>query len=184
MKTLNGNQKDSGLEITIRPNDLKVICESLILEGKSTAGADEVPYISYPYSHGPSNNMIQYDQHWAVRFNWTVLGRFACLLNCGKWKCEIVFEQMGERETGFKPVVFTPDEGQPGHRYQALIEIPPCTLKPGLYQIIACFEYCLEDGRTGFISGFEDKGLIKIFEDKRTIKPNSPKNERATAAVE
>ena len=47
------------------------------------------------------------------------------------------------------------------------MNIPAGRLKPGIYQVLCCMQYCLRDGRPGPIVGFEEKGFIKIYEDKR-----------------
>ncbi len=160
---------DRGLEIAINPDDLRVIGKCRIFEQQSTSGFEEVPEIEYPSTFAPTNKMIQYDQSWFVEFKWRVFGPLACLLDCGYWKTQVLFEWMGGGETNFKPEVITQDLGRPGQEYTARLQINPRSLRPGVYRVICCLQYCFQNGKPGPIAGFEDKGLIKIYEDKRVV---------------
>ncbi len=171
---LNSFRENGGIEIAINPNDLRVSGSARILEGQSNAGFEEVPYIPFPARHGSTNKMVQSDQAWAVEVNWAVNGLFACLLDCGYWNCKLYFEQMGGGETNYSPETMTQDLGRPGQQYKGLINIPPYSLKTGVYRVIVCLQYYFENGTPGPISGFEDVGLVKIFEEKRVAPSPQP----------
>ena len=167
MSAKHSHKEDGAWEVAINPNDLRINGSSRIFERDSTTGAEEVPHLQSPNSQVNTNRLIQFDQAWAVQFNWTVSGSLACLLDCGYWNCSVIFEYMGGGETSFKPEAITQDLGTPGQLYNSTIEIKPKSLKPGVYRVICCVQYCYEDGNPGPICGFDDKGLIKIYEDKR-----------------
>ncbi|MCG8329422.1 MAG: hypothetical protein MI974_17130 [Chitinophagales bacterium] len=164
-----------GIEIAISPSDLKIEASCQIFEKQSTAGSEEVPQIIPPQSHSLTNRMIQSDQNWCVHFNWKVYGPLACLLDCGYWKTKVYFELMGGGETHFSPEETIQDVGQSGHLYQSAVQIAPYSLKPGVYRVVCCLQYCFANGKPGPIAGFNDKGLIKIYEDQCAYKeaPNS-----------
>lgn len=184
-KRLNSFRENGGIEVAINPNDLRVAGNARILEGQSTAGFREEPYIQPPNRQGSTNRVIQSDQLWAVEVNWQVDGLFACLLDCGYWKCKLYFEQMGGRETSFSPEAITQDLGRPGQRYRGQIDVQPYALKPGVYQVIVCLQYCFENGNPGPIVGFEDVGLVKIYEEKRVANAQPIENgfDRAATGV-
>ena len=162
------NYKGGGAwEVAINPNDLRITGSCQIFERDSTSGFEEVPYIQSPNAQVRTNRIIQTDQEVAVRFNWQIFGSLACLLDCGYWYCSVLFELMGGGETSFKPDAITQDVGKPGHLYDSTILIKPNSLKPGVYRVICCVQYCFEDGSPGPICGFDDKGLIKVYQDKR-----------------
>jgi len=168
MKTNYRHQRrDQGLEIAMTPNDLRICGNFKIVEKNSTSGFEEVPQIRYPLIQENTNRMIQFDQYWGVIFNWRVDGLFARLLDCGLWKCKVLFEQMGGGETSFNPEAITQDQGCPGYEYKAEIEIPPHSLKPGVYRVICCLQYCFENKQPGPIAGFHDLGLVKVFHDDK-----------------
>ena len=158
-----------GFEIAISRKDLRIKGKCRIYEKRSTAGFKESPRIKYPKNYAKTNGLIQYDQPWLVAFKWKVSGPLACLLDCGYWKNQVIFELMGGGETHFKPEVVTQDIGQPGHVYRAAIHIKAGALKPGVYRVICCTQFCLKDGSPGPIAGFKDKGLIKIYKDKKVV---------------
>lgn len=159
-------QGEKGFEAATDPNDLFVKGSCWILEGQSTAGFEEEPNIPPTATYGSSNKMIQLDQSFALSFKWTVYGKLACLLDCGYWKCQVFFEQMGGGETAFNPEENVQDVGHPGHSYEALVKVQPGALQPGVYRVICCLQYHLKDGSPGPIAAFEDRGLIKIYQDK------------------
>lgn len=175
-KSLHAYPGKKGLEIAISPRDLRVKAKCHILEKQSTSGFSEVPVIEYPDTFAVTNGMIQYDQPWCVEFKWGVYGPLACLLKGGYWKCEILFEQMGGGETRLTLDSSTLDLGVPGQEYESLINVQARSLRPGVYRVVCCLQYCFENGKPGPIAGFEDKGLIKIFEDKRIYANTSASN--------
>ena len=160
-------RRDHGLEIAMSPNDLRIKGTCKIIEKNSTSGFEEVPEMQYPAIYTNTNRMIQYDQFWDIIFNWRVDGLFACLLDCGYWKCNVLFEQMGGGETRFNPEAITQDLGRPGHEYRTQVEIPPHSLRPGVYRVICCLQYYFKNGNPGPIAGFHDLGLVKVFHDKK-----------------
>lgn len=178
------HKKDAGLELAISSEDLRAKAFCKILEKHSTAGFEEVPQIVAPRESVKTNRMIQYDQHWSVKFWLWVAGPLACLLDCGYWQFKVVFELMGEGETSFSPETIVQDIGKPGHKYQSEVNIAPGSLRPGVYRVICCLQYYFKDGRPGPIAGFEDKGLVKIFEDKRTFATPPPSNGLVSVAGE
>ena len=158
---------ESGLEIAINPSDLLIVGDCRILEKPSTAGFDEVPEIHPPNSYSLTNRMIQDDQNWSVEFIWKVYGPLACLLENGYWKCQLFFELMGGGETHFNPEAVVQDQGISNHKYNCQIEIPRGSLKPGVYRVVCCLQYYFKNGNPGPINGFDNKGLIKIYKDKK-----------------
>ena len=159
---------DRGFEVAISSDDLALKGYCRILEKQSTSGFEEVPQIEYPDRYAQSNKIIQYDQYWCLEFNWVVYGPLACLLDCGYWKSIVYFEWMGGKETHFSPHAITQDLGKPGHKYTSLVNIKPGDLKPGVYRIVCCLQWCFKDGSPGPIVGFDDKGLVKIYKDKKS----------------
>ena len=168
---LNQNHYDRGIEIALGANDLSIRAKSRILEGRSTTGFPEKPGILPTQRATITNRMVQVDQAWLVEMSWQVFGPLACLLSCGFWECKLIFEQMGAGETSFSPRATVQDIGQAGHTYQTAINIAPGSLKPGVYKVICCLQFHFENGTPGPIAGFEDKGFINVFEDKRVYTP-------------
>ncbi len=162
----NHRSQDSGFEIAISNRDLFVRAHCHILEKRSTDHFEEVPDIPWPRQYGPTNQVIQDDQSFAIMFNWTVYGPLACLLDCGYWKCTVMFEQMGGHETHFEPYEIVPDRGIDGHRYTGMVEVRHHSLRPGVYRVITCLQWCFKNGNPGPITGFHDKGMLKIYADK------------------
>ena len=165
--------RNGGWEIAVNSKNLSINGFARILERPSTNFLEEVPDIEYPEQFAETNNLIQYDQPWSIEFNWVVKGSLACLLECGYWQCKVLFENIGGNETFYSPETTVQDLGIPGHQYRALITIPARKMKPGVYKVVCCTQYCLKSGSPGPIAGFEEFGLIKIFEDHRA-KPTYP----------
>ena len=181
-KNNNGHSHYSGFEIAINPQDIKINGYCRVLEKQSTSGFQEVSQVEDPDGFVASNCIIQYDQHWCVEFIWKVSGPLACLLECGQWKPKLYFEAIGGHETHFSPEAVVEDLGISGHEYKVRIPIKPYTLKPYPYKLVCCLQYCFKNGSPGPIVGFEDKGIIKIFEDKRAKKYHTAGN--TTSVVE
>ena len=167
METKFQHKSQGGWEVAVHPNDLTISSQCELLEKDSTTGAEEVPYLQRPNLQVKTNRLIQYDQFWTVGFSWIVNGPLACLLEGGYWKCEVLFEHMGGGESYYQPEVIVDDLGRSGYQYNSEIEVKPKSLRPGVYRVICCLQYCLKNGSPGPFCGFEDKGLIKIYEDKR-----------------
>lgn len=155
-----------GFEIAISPDDLAIKGHCHILEKQSTSGFQEYPQIEYPDHYVKSNQIIQTDQFWCLEFKWTVFGPLACLLDSGYWKANAFFEFIGGGETSFSPEAIVNDRGVPGQHYESRLEIRPGELEPGTYRVVCCLQYHFKNGRPGPIVGFDDKGIVKIYEDK------------------
>lgn len=175
--------KDKGIEIALSPHDLSIEAYCQIYEKKSTTGFREKPLITPPQTNALTNRMIQFDQPWCVEFFWKINGPLACLLDCGYWKCHLLFEKIGGGEVNYQPEVMVQDLGIPGQEYTAVVNIPPHTLPKGVYHVICCLQFCFKDGQPGPIAGFEDKGLIKIYVDKQVPKPVVAENGSANGGI-
>ena len=181
-------------EIAISKEDLVVMGGCEILEKKTKNGygygygKDGYPqypqYPQYPdtgngypppYPEGGyveefvrSNGILRCDQEWRVDFNWRVSGPLTRLLECGFWKSIVYFESMGGNETDFRLEETTEDEGEPDREYRREINVKPFSLKPGAYRLVASLQYHFENGAAGPIVGFEDVGIINMYDYKKS----------------
>lgn len=176
-------QRDKGLEIAINPNDLRIRSRCQILENR-TASEVEATFQTQPSNTRLlTNRVIHHNQSWSLEFTWRVYGAFARLLSCGYWKCKVYFELMGGGETNYSPEVVVQDLGRSGQTYRSRIEIQPRSLKPGVYRVVCCLQYCFEDNSPGPIAGFNDKGLVKIYESPMAYEPYPSENGLADVEV-
>ncbi len=152
-------------EIALRPNDLCIKGKVDIFERASTSDYEEVPDIAPPPNEGPSNMIIQYDQPWFARFYWSVKGPLTRLLKGGNWKCDLLFEAMGEPETKLNPHVMVPAEGKP-YDYTADVDVRNGQLQDGVYRVVARLQYYDGDDRPMPIVGFEDSHVVQVYHEK------------------
>jgi len=149
------------LEFALSPSSLHIKAVCKIFELPSTSGFDEVPSIT----PAETNKLIQADQNAFVRFKWVESGIFVNFLGGGKWKCEVIFEEMGSGETAFNPSALVNDPGKPGNKFQVDVQIPKGSLDPGLYRVICCMQWQFANGQNGPIVLFDDLGIIKVYKE-------------------
>ncbi len=152
-------------EIALHPSDLKVHGHTILLEGQSTEGTEEIPKLPDSDDYGPTNRLIQRDQFFHVFLKFTVKGRLAKLLCDGTWRSRVVFEAMGMPEEPTIVTDSTIDLGIDGHTYTLHMQIPPNTLGSGVHRVVSELQYHLKDGTTMPIVAFDDKYLIRIYDD-------------------
>ena len=167
-------QGTGAVEIALNPNDLRVPVKYRIYEKDSTAGFEEVPEVNDPNGRTVTNGMIQADQPWGVQLRWATRGIFACFLAGGFWKAKLIFELMGGGETNYSSETSTPDLGSSQKVYSTDLQVRPGELRPGVYRVVICLQYCFGSGSPGPIAGFFDAGMIKIYQDHKSEREVAP----------
>ena len=118
------------------------------------------------YPAAPPTNIIQTDQPFSVIFHWRTVGLLNYVM-CGKWKCQILFERMGEQEFGLPQQysVSTEKFKSKPHSYECRIDVPAGLVPAGVYRIVGLLTL---EGPTGVpapSAAFADLGLVQFYQD-------------------
>lgn len=129
-----------------------------LFEGPSTGG----------FPAGSPRRIIQVDQPWAVRFNWTNNGLLVPFIQ-GEWHLEIFLEQMGQSEFGFpnnlgKQTV--PFVSINPHTYTEFVVIPANIVPEGIFKLTACITFSSPAPASipGPIAAFAEIGGVKFYQ--------------------
>jgi len=153
------------MEFSLSPASLNITTNVQVIEHSSTGGFTGVVLPPAAAAPGPSNNLIQRDQDFDIKFDWTENGLFANFLGGGKWQIDVLFERMGGAETAFNPSTNQVSAGVPGQSYTATVNIPKNTLDAGLYRVVTRMQWHFASGNPGPLVMFSDIGLIQIYQD-------------------
>lgn len=113
-------------------------------------------------------NIIQTDDVWKVKFEWTQSGKLAKFMSEENiWNLEVILEEMGHGESslknkGKKSVYFVCEDP---HTYHETITIPGGSVKEGIYRIVVCLTFAGKGGRPNAeIAAFAEFGLVKFYD--------------------
>ncbi len=118
------------------------------------------------YPAGNPIDLIQTDQSFKLVFHWETKGKLNHII-CGKWKLELLLEQMGKKEFYLDPslAVETVHFVSKPTSYDGVIEIPPHTVEPGVYRIVATLRMVGQSGVPAPLAAFADLGLVDFYSD-------------------
>ncbi len=150
-----GNLEFQGIAVDIQNVDVN------ILEKASTAGAP-----GSPLSPTVSNQLIQLDQPFEIKFDWDqIAGSF--LLNGGHWKFDVYLELMGPGEATVAGGHFsgtTPASATNGSKTYTL-SVNQNTVAAGTYRITVAQQF-YSLGQPRALAMFGDIGLVKFYEEQ------------------
>lgn len=147
-------------EIPVVP--LTVTATALLGEDVSTAGNAAVGNPTIP---GPTNRIIQRDQAWFVKFDWTTNGTGAAMLSGGTWRCEILLERHGGLESALNPTTSTSDLGVNGQSYSSKVNLAAFAVPAGVYTVVARMQYYYNNAQPSPFAGFENLGMVNIIDE-------------------
>jgi hypothetical protein len=125
--------------------------------------ADFNPLELPPQLTNPNPRVIQTDQRMHVHFSIAQNGVGWGIVGASTWHCEVIFEQMGPGEGPGSVFADTPFVAAAVHTYPTVhVDIPPNTLAPGIYRMIATMTLINNGNAQCPVVGFEDLGIIRI----------------------
>ncbi len=120
-------------------------------------------------TNGEPTNIIQTDDVWKVKFEWTQKGKLAKFMSEeNQWHLEVILEEMGHGETSFKHgegKKYVPFVCKDPFTYKEIIVIPGGVVKEGIYRIVVCLTFTGKGGRPNAeIAAFAEFGLVKFYD--------------------
>ena len=137
---------------------------------------------TFPTGNLANNKLIKCDQPVALKFDWTVRGIFAHVMdpNSG-WKIELFLEKYGPNEFTFPAGVgekalkynsgavsgsgLNAQMSFPGAVGSTTILIPADTISEGIYDVVAAIRYLHSDGTPCFLAAFAEFGKIQFYNE-------------------
>jgi len=151
------------IEITNLP--VNIAGNAQIVEMPSTAGAPAHGSVGTPIpaTGEPTNYLIQADQDFLVRFEWTQGGGIF-IFPVGNWQFDVYFELMGPGEVTSGPfTAVQAGAALPGPLTQD-VTVNAGDLDPGIYRVTAAMQF-YAGGSPRSLASFEDLGIVHVYQE-------------------
>ncbi len=136
------------------------VFNDLLLKGSATSVVED------PLGLAPPHTIIQSDDAWRVRVNWSIEGLLAGFLG-GDFQARVFYESIGGGLEGELPTPpSTPVASVPAippRNYEAVVDVPAGFLAPGAYRLVTLINYS-NLGVPQEMAGFVEGPIIQIYQ--------------------
>ncbi|MFN0037475.1 MAG: hypothetical protein ACKVUS_20635 [Saprospiraceae bacterium] len=148
--------------------------------GTGVVDSSELPSPTFTPGNVANNRLIQTNQDVKFRFDWSVKGYFAHIIDPNsKWRLEILLERMGPGEfalpggVGVKTLTYgsgthvgtgiNQQLNYPGAVGSTTITIPGGTVPEGIYDVVAVLRLLEPGGAPCFLAAFAEFGKLDFY---------------------
>ncbi len=144
--------------------------------------SSESPSPNFTPGNLGNNRLIQADQDVSFKFDWSVRGYFAHIIDPNsKWRLELLLERMGPAEfaipagLGVKTLTYgsgvhvgsgvNQQINYPGVSGSTTITIPGGTIPEGIYEVVAVLRLQEPSGAPCFLAAFAEFGKMDVYKE-------------------